>query len=99
MSCWLSLELLSGECPEGADDAVPVAGFPDALIKTIQTLEQLGLEVSVLLEVPDFGVHVPKAVALHYWRGLPEPRLSQQQHTERQAVLHATDQTPTGRDS
>ena len=70
--------------PRAADDAVPVAGFPDALIKTVQTLEQLGLEVSVLLEVPDFGVHVPKAVALHHWRGLPEPRLSQQQHNERQ---------------
>jgi len=70
--------------PRAADDAVPIAGFPDALIKTVQTLEQLGLKVSVLLEVPDFGVHVPKAVALHYWRGLPEPRLSQQQHNERQ---------------
>jgi len=70
--------------PRAADDAVPVAGFQGALIKTVKTLEQLGLEVSVLLEVPDFGVHVPKAVALHHWRGLPEPRLSQQQHIERQ---------------
>ena len=70
--------------PRAADDAVPVAGFQGALIKTVKTLEQLGLEVSVLLEVPDFGVHVPKAVALHHWRGLPEPRLNQQQHNERQ---------------
>ena len=70
--------------PRAADDAVPVAGFSDALIKTIKTLEQLGLKVSVFLEVPDFGVNVPKAVALHQWRGLPEPRLSQQQHNERQ---------------
>jgi len=70
--------------PRAADDAVPIAGFPDALIKMVKTLEQLGLKVSILLEVPDFGVHVPKAVALHQWRGLPEPRLSQQQHNERQ---------------
>ena len=72
------------DVPRAADDDVPVAGFQGALIKTVKTLEQLGLEVSVLLEVPDFGVHVPKAVALHHWRGLPEPRLSQQQHIERQ---------------
>ena len=72
------------DVPRSADDAVPVAGFQSALIKTVKTLEQLGLEVSVLLEVPNFGVHVPKAVALHHWRGLPEPRLSQQQHNERQ---------------
>ena len=70
--------------PRAADDAVPIAGFSDALIKMVKTLEQLGLKVSILLEVPDFGVHVPKAVALHQWRGLPEPRLSQQQHNERQ---------------
>ena len=72
------------DVPRSADDAVPIAGFPDALIKMVKTLEQLGLKVSILLEVPDFGVHVPKAVALHQWRGLPEPRLSQQQHDERQ---------------
>jgi peptidoglycan/LPS O-acetylase OafA/YrhL len=72
------------DVPRSVDDAVPIAGFPDALIKTVKTLEQLGLKVFILLEVPDFGVHVPKAVALHQWRGLPEPRLSQQQHNERQ---------------
>jgi peptidoglycan/LPS O-acetylase OafA/YrhL len=72
------------DAPRALDDDVPVAGFQGALIKTLQTLEQLGLEVSVLLEVPDFGVHVPKAVALHHWRGLPQPRLSQQDYHERQ---------------
>ena len=87
------------DVPRAADDAVPIAGFPDALIKTVKTLEQLGLEVSVLLEVPDFGVHVPKAVALHHWRGLPEPRLSQQQHNERQQFYMPLIKAPTGRDS
>ena len=72
------------DAPRALDDDVPVAGFQGALIKTVQTLEQLGLEVSVLLEVPDFGVHVPKAVALHHWRGLPQPHLSQQDYHERQ---------------
>jgi peptidoglycan/LPS O-acetylase OafA/YrhL len=66
-----------------ADEPLPVDGFPDALIKTIQTLEKLGVGVSVLLEVPIFEMHVPKAVALHYWRGWPLPHLSIQEHAER----------------
>ena len=66
-----------------ADEPLPVDGFPDALIKTIQTLEKLGVDVSVLLEVPIFEMHVPKAVALHYWRGWPLPHLSIQEHAER----------------
>ena len=67
-----------------ADDPLPKAGFPDALIATIQELQHLGLKVSVLLEVPIFGQHVPKAVALHHWRGWPLPHLSKQQHDQRQ---------------
>ena len=67
-----------------ADDPLPKAGFPDALIGTIQSLENMGLQVSVLLEVPIFHQHVPKAVALHHWRGWPLPRLTKQQHQERQ---------------
>jgi hypothetical protein len=67
-----------------ADDPLPKAGFPDALIATIQELQHLGLKVSVLLEVPIFGQHVPKAVALHHWRGWPLPHLSKQQHEQRQ---------------
>jgi len=65
------------------DDPLPAAGFPDALIATVQRLQELGLKVSVLLEVPIFDQHVPKAVALHHWRGWPLPRLSKQQHQER----------------
>jgi hypothetical protein len=42
------------------------------------------LKVSVLLEVPIFEMHVPKAVALHHWRGWPLPHLSKQQHEQRQ---------------
>jgi hypothetical protein len=67
-----------------ADDPLPKPGFPDALIATIQTLQELGLKVSVLLEVPIFSQHVPKAVALHHWRGWPLPSLSKQQHEQRQ---------------
>jgi peptidoglycan/LPS O-acetylase OafA/YrhL len=67
-----------------ADDPLPKAGFSDALIATIQALQELGLKVSVLLEVPIFGQHVPKAVALHHWRGWPLPHLSKQQHEQRQ---------------
>ena len=72
------------DAPRAADDPVPTKGFPEALIKTVQTLQELGVKVSILLELPDFGVHVPKTVALHHWRGLPLPRLTQQEHTERQ---------------
>jgi len=67
-----------------ADDNEPVAGFPDALIATIHKLEKLGLNVSVLLEVPIFQVHVPKTVALHHWRGLGLPVLTENQHRENQ---------------
>ena len=66
------------------DDPLPAVGFPDALIATIHTLQELGLKVSVLLEVPIFEMHVPKAVALHHWRGWPLPHLSKQQHEQRQ---------------
>lgn len=66
-----------------ADEPLPVAGFPDALIETIQSLENMNLKVSVLLEVPIFKQHVPKAVALHHWRGWPLPKLNKREHTER----------------
>ena len=90
------------DVPRAADDAVPIAGFPDALITTVKTLEDMGLKVSVLLEVPDFGVHVPKATALHQWRGLPQPRLSQQQYMERQEyyrplIQRLREETPQAR--
>ncbi|MDG1356835.1 MAG: acyltransferase family protein, partial [Akkermansiaceae bacterium] len=70
--------------PRAIDDAEPREGFDNALISTVQSLEKLGLEVYILLEVPDFGVHVPKAAALHQWRGLPHPQLSKQDYQERQ---------------
>ena len=70
--------------PRAIDDAEPREGFDSALISTVQNLEKLGLEVYILLEVPNFGVHVPKAAALHQWHGLPQPQLSQQDYQERQ---------------
>ena len=72
------------EASRAADDHAPVTGFPDALIATIHRLEKLGLNVSVLLEVPIFQVHVPKTVALHHWHGLGLPRLTKTQHREHQ---------------
>ncbi|BDS07647.1 acyltransferase [Oceaniferula spumae] len=77
----------------------PVQGFPDALIFTIKQLEGLGLKVSILLEVPIFEMHVAKAVALHYWHGLPLPHLSSKQHAQRlknylPVVQKIRDETP-----
>lgn len=82
-----------------AGDPDPVDGFADALITTIQSLKELGVEVSVLLEVPVFEMHVPKAVALHHWRGWPLPQLTKEQHLERQRayaplINRLRDETP-----
>lgn len=60
--------------------------FSDALITTIRELESMGLKVLILLEVPCFNVHVPKAAALHYWHGWEPPYLTIEQHAKRQQI-------------
>ena len=71
------------------DEPKPLEGFEDALLTTIRELEDLGLSVAVLLEVPSFEKHVPKAVALHHWHGFALPHTTRQEHLARAEPYNA----------
>jgi peptidoglycan/LPS O-acetylase OafA/YrhL len=65
----------------------PPEGFEDALLTTVNELQNLGVGVVVLREVPIFEEHVAKTVALNRWRGIPLPALHVSQH-QKQALYY-----------
>jgi hypothetical protein len=52
------------------------AEFPDALLKTIDTLQSIGVTVYFMNAVPSFDFNAAKALVLYSWRGWDLSRLS-----------------------